>query len=176
MKLSDSACVGESQMLAFTGFPVGMALDFHPVTHRGMVAAITPVALRGITAKQLNLRMISRMRDPVFSAFQLDGTSYPGNSGSPLYYQADATVHGISISLRSSDVGKVKWLWGRYLMTANGSRLKPNCLPPRCRDWATQASFCPQSPKCAGLDNRPPIYCECGFSHMMHWEICPMQI
>jgi S1-C subfamily serine protease len=45
MKLGDSASVREGQMLAFTGFPIGMVLGFHPATHRGMVAAITPVAL-----------------------------------------------------------------------------------------------------------------------------------
>ena len=27
--------------------------------------------------------------------FQLDGTAYPGNSGSPLYDPADGTVYGI---------------------------------------------------------------------------------
>ena len=47
LKLGDSASVREGQMLAFTGFPIGMVLGFHPATHRGMVAAITPVALPG---------------------------------------------------------------------------------------------------------------------------------
>ena len=60
-----------------------------------MVAAITPVATPGITARQLNARMINRIRDSVYNVFQLDGTAYPGNSGSPLYDPADGTVYGI---------------------------------------------------------------------------------
>lgn len=95
MKLGDSASVREGQMLAFTGFPIGMVLGFHPATHRAMVSAITPVALPGITARQLHPRTISRIRDSVYSVFQLDATAYPGNSGSPLYDPADGTVYGI---------------------------------------------------------------------------------
>jgi len=95
MTLGDSASVREGQMLVFTGFPIGMVLGFHPATHRGMVAAITPVALPGITARQLNPRTISRIRDTAYKVFQLDGTAYPGNSGSPLYDPADGTVYGI---------------------------------------------------------------------------------
>jgi serine protease Do len=95
MKLGDSASVREGQMLAFTGFPIGMVLGFHAATHRGMVAAITPVALPGITAKQLNAQMIGRIRDSAYKVFQLDGTAYPGNSGSPLYDPDDGVVYGI---------------------------------------------------------------------------------
>ena len=95
LKLGDSTGVREGQTLAFTGFPIGMVLGFHPATHRGMVAAITPVALPGITAKQLTAQTISRLRNSVYRVFQLDGTAYPGNSGSPLYDPADGTVYGI---------------------------------------------------------------------------------
>ena len=95
IKLGDSAAVREGQMLAFTGFPIGMVLGFHPATHRGMVSAITPVVTPGITAKQLNARMISRVRDSVYMVFQLDGTAYPGNSGSPLYDPDNGAVYGI---------------------------------------------------------------------------------
>lgn len=95
LALGDSDTVREGQKLAFTGFPIGMVLGFHPATHRGMVAAITPVALPGITARQLNPQMISRIRDSAYRIFQLDGTAYPGNSGSPLYDPAHGTVYGI---------------------------------------------------------------------------------
>jgi serine protease Do len=95
LKLGDSASVQEGQMLTFTGFPIGMVLGFHPATHRGMVAAITPVALPGITAKQLTSRTINRMRESSYRVFQLDGTAYPGNSGSPLYDPADGIVYGV---------------------------------------------------------------------------------
>ena len=95
LKLGDSATVREGQMLAFTGFPIGMVLGFYPATHRGMVAAITPVVTPGLTARQLNAQMINRIRDSAYNVFQLDGTAYPGNSGSPLYDPADGTVYGI---------------------------------------------------------------------------------
>jgi serine protease Do len=95
LKLGDSDGVREGRMLIFTGFPIGMILGFHPATHRSMVAAITPVALPGITTKQLTARAINRLRDSVYRVFQLDGTAYPGNSGSPLYDPADGTVYGI---------------------------------------------------------------------------------
>lgn len=95
MTLGDSANVREGQMLAFTGFPIGMVLGMHPATHRGMVAALVPVALPGITARQLDDRTISRIRDSAYQVIQLDGTAYPGNSGSPLYDPDDGTVYGI---------------------------------------------------------------------------------
>ena len=95
LKLGDSTGVREGQSLAFTGFPIGMVLGFHPATHRGAVAAITPIALPGITAKQLTAQAISRLRNAPYRVFQLDGTAYPGNSGSPLYDPADGTVYGI---------------------------------------------------------------------------------
>jgi S1-C subfamily serine protease len=95
LRLGDSTKVREGQMLAFTGFPIALVLGFHPATHRGMVAAITPVALPGITAKGLTAKSISRIRESAYRVFQLDGTAYPGNSGSPLYDPEDGTVYGI---------------------------------------------------------------------------------
>jgi serine protease Do len=44
-KLANSDSVREGQAIAFTGFPIGGALGFSPVTHRGMVSSITPIAL-----------------------------------------------------------------------------------------------------------------------------------
>jgi len=95
LKLGDSDTVREGQMLAFTGFPIGMVLGFHAATHRAMVAAIAPVALPGLAARQLNPRTISRIRDAPYRIFQLDGTAYPGNSGSPLYDPIDGSVYGV---------------------------------------------------------------------------------
>lgn len=95
MKIGDSSVVREGRAMAFTGFPIGMILGFHPVTHRAMVSAITPIVTPGITAKQLNAQMISRIRESAYLVFQLDGTAYPGNSGSALYDPEDGTVYGI---------------------------------------------------------------------------------
>jgi serine protease Do len=95
LRLGDSAEVTEGRNLAFTGFPIGMVLGFHPATHRAMVSAITPVALPGMTARHLTAQTITRIRESAYRVFQLDGTAYPGNSGSPLYDPADAVVYGI---------------------------------------------------------------------------------
>ena len=95
LKIGDSESVREGRAMAFTGFPIGMVLGFHPATHRGMVSAITPVVIPGINASQLNAKMIARLRESAYSVFQLDGTAYPGNSGSALYDPEDGTVYGI---------------------------------------------------------------------------------
>lgn len=95
MKLGDSATVREGQMLAFTGFPLTAILGFHPVTHRGMVAAITPVATQAPNARVLDARAIVQMQRNAFDVFQLDGFAYPGGSGSPLYDPETGTVYGV---------------------------------------------------------------------------------
>jgi len=95
LALADSETAREGQSFAFTGFPVGMALGLVPATHRATLAAITPVVRPGITAKQLNPRMVNRIRNSPYVIFQLDGTAYPGNSGSPLYDPDTGSVYGI---------------------------------------------------------------------------------
>jgi len=95
MTLGDSENVREGQMLAYTGFPIGMVLGFHPATHRGMVAALVPAVLPGISSRQLTDKIVSRLRGSAYRVIQLDGTAYPGNSGSPLYDPQDGTVYGI---------------------------------------------------------------------------------
>jgi S1-C subfamily serine protease len=95
LKIGDSEKVREGQQLAFIGFPIGMALGLYPATHRATVAALVPIARAGVTARQLNPRMIKRLRDSAYVIFQLDATAYPGNSGSPLFDPATAEVYGI---------------------------------------------------------------------------------
>jgi len=95
LAFGNAASLREGQSLAFTGFPIGMVLGLHPATHRATLAAITPVARPGITARQLNPRTITRIRDDAYVVFQLDGTAYPGNSGSPLYDPGTGEVYGI---------------------------------------------------------------------------------
>lgn len=95
MKLGDSNSVREGRMLAFTGFPIGMVLGMHAATHRAMVAALVPVVLPAVTSTQLTDKLISRQRKAAYPVIQLDGTAYPGNSGSPLYDPQDGTVLGI---------------------------------------------------------------------------------
>lgn len=95
LELHDSTAVREGQTFAFTGFPIGNVLGFSPVTHRGMVSAVTPIALPTATARQLDPKVIRRMKSGAFPVFQLDATAYPGNSGSPMYDIDTARVVGI---------------------------------------------------------------------------------
>ncbi|MDD5328885.1 MAG: serine protease [Sulfuricella sp.] len=95
IKLGDSSTVREGQSLFFTGFPIGMVLGLHPVTHRGMVSAITPVVMPGLNTQRLDAKMIARLRNSLYDVFQLDGAAYPGNSGSPLYDPENGLVYGI---------------------------------------------------------------------------------
>ena len=94
LALKPDGQVREGEVYAFTGFPIGAVLGLYPVTHRGMVSSITPVAIPSPSAKQLNPQKIKRLRDPIH-VYQLDATAYPGNSGSPVYDMESAEVIGI---------------------------------------------------------------------------------
>jgi S1-C subfamily serine protease len=85
----------DGQSVAFTGFPLGNALGFHPVTHRGIIASRTPIAIPGATARQLDPRIVRSLKSGPFTLFQLDATAYPGHSGSPLYDADSGEVIGI---------------------------------------------------------------------------------
>jgi len=95
LKIGDSAKVREGKALAFTGFPLGMVLGLHHVTHRCIVSAITPLATPAITARQLDGKTARQLQKPVYAVFQLDGTAYPGSSGSPLFDPASGEVVGV---------------------------------------------------------------------------------
>ncbi|MFA9460982.1 S1 family peptidase [Thiohalorhabdus sp. Cl-TMA] len=94
LSLGDSDRVREGERYAFTGFPIGMVLGLHPVTHRGIVSAVTPIATPMGKARQLDPALVERLGDP-YEVFQLDATAYPGNSGSPLYDPERGRVVGV---------------------------------------------------------------------------------
>ncbi len=94
LRLGRSRGVEEGRRVAFTGFPIGSVLGLYPVTHTGIVSAITPIAVPVPAARQLNPKLIRRMRSS-YKVFQLDATAYPGNSGSPVFDPATAEVIGI---------------------------------------------------------------------------------
>ena len=95
LRLIDVASVREGETYLFTGFPIGQVLGLFPVTHRSMVAAISPVAIPVARADQLDSRAVRRLNSAGFPVFQLDAVAYPGNSGSPVYHPESGAVIGI---------------------------------------------------------------------------------
>jgi S1-C subfamily serine protease len=95
LELGDSAKVVEGQTVAFTGFPLGMVLGLHHATHRGIVAALTPIVMPALNSAKLDMKTVAQLRKPPFVIFQLDGTAYPGNSGSPVYDPETGAVLGV---------------------------------------------------------------------------------
>lgn len=95
LRLSSGARVQEGQEVAFTGFPIGNVLGMTPVTHRGIVSAITPIGIPQANSRNLNPALIRRLANDVFRVYQLDATAYPGNSGSPLYDPDSGEVLGV---------------------------------------------------------------------------------
>jgi len=95
LDLGKSGSAREGQRVAFVGFPLGGALGFSPVTHRGTISAITSVALPSPSARQLDDRTISQIRSGTFEMLQLDATAYPDNSGGPLFDAETGEVLGV---------------------------------------------------------------------------------
>jgi len=93
LRLAGGDLVDEGSEVAFTGYPLGMLLGLTPVTHRAMVAAVTPAILPTATTRGLNPRAVLQLqRNRPFSIYQLDGTAYPSNSGSPVYDPDNGSV------------------------------------------------------------------------------------
>lgn len=84
----------EGSTIAFTGFPIGAVLGLYPVTHQGIIAAVTPTIIPVDDSRQLSIAMLKRLRDP-YLVYQLDATAYPGNSGSAMYDVKTGEVIGI---------------------------------------------------------------------------------
>lgn len=76
--------VREGELYAFTGFPIGAVLGLNPVTHRGIISSITPVATPAQSTKTLSIKQLKALKNS-YRVYQLDATAYPGNSGSPVY-------------------------------------------------------------------------------------------
>jgi S1-C subfamily serine protease len=94
VSLGDADRVREGETYAFTGFPIGMVLGLNAVTHRATISAITPIVIPQLSGQQLDKRVLTRLTAP-YNVFQLDGTAYPGNSGSPLYHPDTGQVVGV---------------------------------------------------------------------------------
>ena len=95
LAMAAPAPVPDGLSVAMIGFPLGAALGLTPVTHRGIVAATTAIALPPPTTQQLDAKTLARLRQGAFEVFQLDATAYPGNSGSPLLDATTGEVLGV---------------------------------------------------------------------------------
>jgi len=95
LTLAADGTVREGQAIALMGFPIGGTFGYSPVTHRGIVASITRVALPAPTAQQLDPRAVARLRSGNFEVLQLDATAYPGNSGGPVFDAQSGAVLGV---------------------------------------------------------------------------------
>jgi S1-C subfamily serine protease len=95
LKIRDSDTVREGQDVLFTGFPIGAILGPFPATHRGMVSAVTPIAIPQARASELEPQTVRRLTSGSFPVLQLDATAYPGSSGSPVYDPETGEVVGI---------------------------------------------------------------------------------
>lgn len=95
VSLAEGNLVRDGRSVAFTGFPIGSALGLTPVTHRGIISAVTPISIPQANSRDLNPVVIKRLSQGAFRVYQLDATSYPGNSGSPLYDAETGEVLGV---------------------------------------------------------------------------------
>jgi len=95
LELGNSASVRDGASLLFTGYPIGTVLGLFPATHRAMVSAISPIAIPGLNARQLDTKTIKRLSGKRYPIMQLDATAFPGNSGSPLYEPESGKVVGV---------------------------------------------------------------------------------
>lgn len=98
MSLASDDRVRPGERVAFTGFPIGAILGLYPITHEGIVSAITPVARPADQGRQLDAVQMSRLRRP-FDVYQLDAIAYPGNSGSAVYRITTGEVIGVMNSV-----------------------------------------------------------------------------
>ncbi|MDP1533162.1 MAG: serine protease [Rubrivivax sp.] len=95
LPLEGSGVAREGTSIALIGFPIGGVLGFAPVTHRGIIASISAIALPAPTSERLSARAIATLRDGAFDILQLDATAYPGNSGGPVLDVQTGRVVGV---------------------------------------------------------------------------------
>jgi S1-C subfamily serine protease len=84
LPLAQDERLREGLAVLLMGFPIGGVLGFQPVTHRGMVSSVAPIALPAGNVSRLADGALRQLRRGVFDIVQLDATAYPGNSGGPV--------------------------------------------------------------------------------------------
>jgi serine protease Do len=94
LSLAPADLTAEGTEIAFTGYPITGVLGLYPATHRGIISAVTPIAIPADHSTVINPRTLRQLQQP-FMVYQLDATAYPGNSGSAVYRQSDGKVVAI---------------------------------------------------------------------------------
>jgi S1-C subfamily serine protease len=87
--------VPEGTAIALVGVPIGNALGYSHVTHRGIVSARAPIVPPAAGPQGLSARAVRQLRDGAFEVMQLDATAYPGNSGGPVIDVETGEVVGV---------------------------------------------------------------------------------
>lgn len=87
--------VREGASIALVGFPIGGALGYSHVTHRGIVSARTAIVPPATGPQGLSDRAVRQLRQGAFEVLQLDATAYPGNSGGPVLDIESGEVVGV---------------------------------------------------------------------------------
>lgn len=95
LTLGSAELLAEGSEVALIGFPIGGALGFSHVTHRGLVSSVTRISLPQGNARALNPAAIRQLRDGAFEIYQLDAVAYPGNSGGPVFDLRSGAVIGV---------------------------------------------------------------------------------
>ncbi len=85
----------EGTAIALIGFPIGGALGYSHVTHRGIVSARTAIVPPATGPQGLSERAVRQLRQGAFEVVQLDATAYPGNSGGPVIDVETGDVVGV---------------------------------------------------------------------------------
>lgn len=85
----------EGASVALMGYPLGGALGFSVVTHRGIVSSRVSSTAPAPSAGTLSDRAVLSARNGAFDLLQLDATAYPGNSGGPVINVDTGTVIGV---------------------------------------------------------------------------------
>jgi len=91
----DSVDAAEGSAVVLMGYPIGGALGFSVVTHRGMVSSRVNSISPAPSASSLSDLAVKGARAGAFDLLQLDATAYPGNSGGPVINADTVSVVGV---------------------------------------------------------------------------------
>lgn len=91
----DGADAAEGSAVVLMGYPIGGALGFSVVSHRGMVSSRVNSIAPAPSASSLSDIAVKGARAGAFDLLQLDATAYPGNSGGPVINVDTGSVVGV---------------------------------------------------------------------------------